>query len=258
MRLLFLLLLAVSFRPRQGFDCRAPGGRFKKWGAETPAPYRGLRMRMLQVLLLAPVASLVSAAEAPETVTVPLDTVWAHEMPGTRDIHLLQQEFDKRFPPMGKGDQSLVEFIGRAIESRRGGPVGEALAVQGEGIDALININNAFINHDIKPRGVKGIVGKDGVSLFFFTAYSPRYVHLKEITRSGALITVKYALIPHHTLNRTMHLALVPLGELPKGEYRVEVSQTPMTEDQSKQGFKDVDDQWGERHVSSSFTFHVN
>ncbi|MGL4514844.1 MAG: hypothetical protein ACRCT8_17285 [Lacipirellulaceae bacterium] len=215
-------------------------------------------MKAVALVMVLAAAGTVSATEPIEAISIPLETVWAHDMPGTRDIHELQKEFDKRYPPMGNEQESLLAIVARGIERRRGSPVGEAMAVQGSGLDALVNVFRVFTKQVDKSRGAKGLAGDDGVSLFFFTAYSPRYVHLKEITRSGSNVAVKYDLIPHLTKDLSMHLALVPLGDLPAGQYRVEVSAKPLTEDAVGAGFTDVDDQWKDRHVSSSFAFRVN
>ncbi len=44
------------------------------------------------IVLLSVTASAESPAEKADTVTIPLDQIWANHIPGTRDIHLLEPE----------------------------------------------------------------------------------------------------------------------------------------------------------------------
>lgn len=199
-------------------------------------------MRLILALAVAiSSASLVVAEE--RDIEIPLKSIWAHEMPGTHDIHELEGKSDS--------ENSLMAVIGRALKARP--KVGQAFAVEGKGLEAL----KAAFAVITKQRPIaKSLSGE--VSVAFFTQYSPYYVHLANVTRKGKTVRIEYELLPHRTLNRTLHFALIPLGSLPAGDFKVEIAAKPMAKEFIQDGFKEVEDEAKELIVSSSFKFHVD
>jgi hypothetical protein len=187
-----------------------------------------------------------STKEEPAAESVPLDQIWAHGMPGTRDIQELEEK--------PEDENSLMATIGRALQARHDRKVGKSFAVEGTGLGAL----KAAYAVITGQRPVAKSLASGEVSIAFFTHYSPYYVHLAKVTRNGESVRIEYELIPHLTKEITLHFALIPLGKLPSGNYKVDVVAKPTAEKLIAGGFKEVSEEKKARIVSSSFKFHVD
>jgi hypothetical protein len=196
---------------------------------------------MLAIIFVGSASAL--ADEKP--VEIPLREVWALDMPGTRNIHDLEGKTD--------GDNSLMAVIGRALQARNERKVGKAFAVQGSGLTAL---KAAFAVITKQRPSARSLSGE--VSVVFFTHESPYYVHLAKVTREGKGIRVEYEIVPHQTKELTIHFALIPLGELPSGDYNVDIVAKPMAKKYVEVGFKEISDEKKALIVSSFFKFHVD
>lgn len=197
--------------------------------------------------------SCVAMAESPEEkpTMIPLDQIWALQMPGTRDIGEL--EADK--PPKSMYGP-LVEKIRRALDTAReeGKDAKAAFAVLGTGLDALREAH-AVLVQEKKPR--ETFPSGSEISVVFFSHSFGSYVHLDRVQRRDNVIEIHYRFVPHKTSDLTEHIAIVPLGALPAGEYQITVIQEPMDERFINGGFRPVDSKVAGQVVSGSFRFSV-
>lgn len=137
---------------------------------------------------------------------IPLNHIWALQMPGTQDIRKLDPEDAKRI---------RVWLTERTAERAEAGP---CFFVEGEGKEALANAAKALV--DDEPRLTSIPAGKN-VSLVFYAYAAPGYVHVKSVHHSDEDVTVKYRVVTHETSNATVHFAIIPLGKLSPGKFTV-------------------------------------
>ncbi len=95
------------------------------------------------------------------------------------------------------------------------------------------------------------------MTLVFFSQEFNCYVRLQSVERQADVITVKYVFVPHKTKELTDHFALIPIGKLPKGKWRVEIVQSPMEQKYKDAGFKEVSAKIAGQVVCGSFTFEI-
>jgi hypothetical protein len=177
-------------------------------------------------LAFASIVALASLAVADEKpVEIPLKEVWAANMPDTRSVSELEpgEAFGKsrhKFGPMTRDIfdalhmRKYVDNDGKITK-----PAGPGFAVSGSGIEALRNAHAVFTGK-AKPAHVTG-----DATLVFYSISWGVYVHLGEIERNGKEVTVGFHFVKHPTLMPSTHFALIPVGKLPVGKYRVNIEQ---------------------------------
>jgi hypothetical protein len=189
-----------------------------------------------------------SLAEPPKkesrAVTIPLTSIWAYNMPGTRELQKME---DRRVAKQ-------IEGIRRALSQLppQGKEAGKGIAVLGTGVDALAEAHAVLVEGK-KPR--KTFPVDSEVSIFFYSYESGFYVHLRSITRQGNSIEIRYRFVTHKTKELTQHFALIPLGKITPGQFPVEIIQAPMPEEFIKAGWKPVKSEVVKRIVCKSFSF---
>jgi hypothetical protein len=182
---------------------------------------------------------LVGAALA-ETVRsiIPLDQIWASNMPGTRSIDSTTHD----------EAATILPDILRALATRPPDPDGAkpGFAVLGTNEESLRAAHAAIVDgkvpHQLFPAG------RD-VSLVFFSHQLGSYVHIQEVHRDGSRIEIQYRFVPHRTREVTAHFAMIPLGKLPVGKYTVEILQKHRGETRGPKNW--------ELRVCKSFEFSV-
>jgi hypothetical protein len=157
-----------------------------------------------------------SAVEPMEGAVIPLQDIWAYNMPGTRDIRKLDEvETDHGVShPLIK---SLIDAISKRYKQDK--QADSAFVVEGTGRTALENMVAAF-EDDEPPRYVPD---HSENSLVFYSLLSSRYVHVEAVERKERKFVVTYQFVRHPTRVLTCNFALIPLGKLSAGTYEVEV-----------------------------------
>jgi len=153
------------------------------------------------------------------TIVIPLAEVWALGMPKTKDIHKLDTK--KLKVPFGTLQTGPLDMLER-LEKKRAEP---GFVVNGLGQVALEEAHRKL------PDGKKPetkFAGGSELSLVFFSHGLGRFCHIQEVKRTNGTIHVAYQLVPHGTENGSSHIALIPLGKLPVGEYQVKIHQIPL------------------------------
>lgn len=183
-------------------------------------------------------ASTVQAEE------IPLKNVWALNMPGTRDIRDLLE---------ADGERSKLDIIVQALKDRR--DIGSAFAVEGTGTEAL----NRIYNIVTQQKSISDSLPSGEVSVAFFTKYTRYYVRISEVTVGPKNnIQIVFELLPHREEQRTLYLALIPLGKLPAGKYDIAIAPKPIAKEFIEDGFKGAKSEEVEQTVSSSFTLKID
>lgn len=167
--------------------------------------------------------SLSYAEESKKPVEIPLDQIWALDMPGTKDIRTLENQ--EKFKGMLMADiikSSLVENTKSMLSSRHlpraGESAGPGFVVLGKGLEALKEAN-AILNK--KKDQEKTFPVNQELSLVFFSYNFPRVIEFDEISRTDDEITIKYHFHDHGVMLNKTYFALIPLGVLPAGEFSV-------------------------------------
>jgi hypothetical protein len=209
----------------------------------------------------------VTGVQPPPEEIIPLKDIWAHRMPGTRDIRELEPELDpKRWEtlPYEKRlelrqnalwepiETSLIEssIRPRADQSARTG-----FAVAGTGIEALRKAHAVLVQGE-KPR--TSLSTNEDLLLIFFSFPSDGYrVHLHQVNRRDDEIELQYQLEPYAERVLSISFALIPIGILPVGEYNVEMTQIPTKQEFVALGYKRIDENWTRQFLCKRFSFRV-
>jgi hypothetical protein len=223
-----------------------------------------------------PTAKEPDEGQAKDTIEIPLDQIWAYNMPGTRDIrdlepeqrpeHLQSLSIDKQRALLQKRlwipiAVSLTEVS--PSWPREGQTARPGFAVAGTGRDALEE------TYDVLVKGEKPHESFDPgseITLVFFSYQMGSFVHLHNINRRGNDVELRYRIVSHTDRYLSAQLALIAMGELPLGKYSVTVVQLPTGRELFDGGFSPLEDgralepsevNWGQRFVSTGFLFEV-
>lgn len=178
-----------------------------------------------------------------ETVVIPLDQIWAQDIPGTRDFRELLVE------PLLEKERLVCSVASKSGKSLKAG-----FAVRGKGLEALRQVRPVLVEKE-KPQ--QTFLEDTEISVFFFSHQATSYVHLHRVERIGNVINIRYRFVPHDSENMSGHSALIPLGKLPSGKYRVNVIQSPMEQKYVDWGFRPISEEIARRIVCHSFSFVV-
>lgn len=215
-----------------------------------------------------------------KTITIPLDEIWALDMPGTRDINELfgpypdkphlrtkQALHEKR-----RWQRLLVSIQKRLAHKKQPDKKAKAsFAIVAEGHRNVIALAGEELGRGEPifgdPSGMVSLrLYRDGNSFFsssklriVFFSYASKYrVELVRVERQGTVIDVCYRFAPHDQVDLKGALALIPVSKLPVGEYHVQFSQLPMEQiylDTST--IEPVSDEQASRIVCQPFSFQV-
>ena len=216
------------------------------------------------VIVVAGCAPSNRRGEQSQTVTIPLDQIWAVDMPGTHDVRELEPEkfgertrslpTDQRFKLL---DESMTDQIRVALRRDRpskGSAAQVGFAVIGTGREALEGAYDVLAK---KKRPEDSFPLDSNVTLAFFSHLAGQYVHLKRIERHDTKIEVGYQVVPHMTTNSTWHFALIPVGKLPIGKYEVQINQLPGGKDKTGHFVGGLPASEAQRIVCGLFSFSV-
>jgi len=219
------------------------------------------KFRRVGVLALVWLAAGVGCADAEdrdakpgktEAGVIPLDQIWALDMPGTRDIHDHFRD--------GGSDEGALRRIIRALnpkQPREKATPGFAVT-SAEGWQTEI----VFARRGLEAnRRSNAVPASEKVCVVFFSYASAYRVEIEKVKRRGSVIDIRYRLVLHQPSGQSdktaVDFALIPLGKLPAGDYRVEITQAPPEQQQGGAGFQAVSDEEASRFVCQPFSFEV-
>ncbi len=220
------------------------------------------RLLFIAVCLFCGTVIVPAQSEKSKAVEIPLKSIWAHEMPGTRDVRELEPDvFGEGTKDISRKERvrretaSLFNRIGSEMPFAREGVIARpGFAVLGTGLQSLRNAKVALVK---QKKPAQPFSSESDISIFFFSSSFGQYVHLDHVERRGKTIKIAYRFVPHETKQMTAHYALIPLGKLPIGKYRVDIVRLPLEQKYVEKGFKSVEPQWESRVVCQPFSFTV-
>ena len=192
---------------------------------------------------------------------IPLEQIWAHGMPGTRDVRELEPKRDTSKlsrSELLKG--SLVLQIVQSLSSRewpkQGEQAGPAFAVEGVGREALANAQIFLANRGkvIEGPSARWFPADTDLSLVFYSYSCTRYVRIVSVDQNDNQVIVKYRFVSHLSANMTTHFALIPLGKLQPGAVRVTIEQMPPV---NEFGMEDTPLRNSRKYVCESTSFGI-
>jgi hypothetical protein len=129
-----------------------------------------------------------------------------------------------------------------------------AFAVKGNDMDAL-RAAHATLVHDIRPAQLFN-VGQD-ISIVFYSYQAGCLVQIREVQRHGSVIQIRYQFVPHALASLTSHFALIPMGKLRKGNYEIEIIQTPMDRKLASRDAERINEAWERQLICKPFSFSI-
>ncbi len=157
------------------------------------------------------VTLLLRAKQNASDRIIPLKSIWAYEMPGTRVLS-------------ERGDENAVlNEIRRSLkfDPKKHPTAPEGFAVRGEGLEALREAQAVLVKGE-KPR--TSFKDDDSISLVFFSYEFGAYVHVTSVEQRESVVQVAYRFVQHQTRELTEHIALIPLGRMKEGTIRVVIN----------------------------------
>jgi hypothetical protein len=167
-----------------------------------------------------------------ETITIPLTEIWSTNR---KRMWALNEPVTKYFGDVLKGDpanQSLLAEIKKALavetlETK----ADSAFAVSGSFLAALKNAHAVLAGKQERPTSLSA---DSSISIAFFSLESPYYISITDVQIRREVIRIKYEYILHITEDMSRLFALIPLGKLSSGHYRVEIDHEPFEKRFSK------------------------
>lgn len=178
-----------------------------------------MTMRLLVLLVILLCCSVMGESEGP-LVEIPLDQIWALDMPGTKNAQKLAADDSAKIRRV---------LVNRAAERVKVGP---CFLVTGEGKEATSNAAKVIVDG---KSPAKTLPADKDLSLVFYSFFAPGYVHIQSVHRSGSKVAVIYQVVTHRTLSATVHFAVIPLGKLPAGKVTIETIELPSVTPYAKQ-----------------------
>jgi hypothetical protein len=148
-----------------------------------------------------------------EAVTIPLDQIWANDMPGTRNIGKLDPN-----RPLAYEIRKAIGFPPNDKEADPG------FAVSGTGLDALREAHAVLVK---KTPLRDTLPANSEVSIVFFAHETGPYVHIRKVEHQGQNVNIYYRFVFHEEEVTSGYIALIPMGKLVLGKYRVNIKQLP-------------------------------
>lgn len=199
-------------------------------------------------------ANVCGEMPADKPKIIPLDKVWAKNMPGTRDVLDLDLPRAQQVTT-GRLQSIYMSWVRRAEKLKFKDLARPGFVVSGSGQSALLAAHAIFVK-EAAPRN-EFSPDEELTIVFFSEPYGGNHVRIHQIERKGDHFEIQYRLEPYlvHTLSETF--ALIPLGKLPPGKYHVDMRQLPSEQKFSKLGRKPVDENWSREALCKPFSFAV-
>lgn len=225
---------------------------------------------MFRPLLLIGILAVAASAAEPDCphhekrTVVPLEQIWSLDMPGTRRIQELEPE------AFGSEARASVS-VNTAIERIRNSKIAKireqllreessedlpqkSFLVSGTGEAALATAYQVLLGQEDEqeefPAG-------ESLSVIFFAKSSPRYIRLEEVSIIDEKIDLQYRVVPHLADEVTVHLAIIPLPQLPAGKYRVSATRLPMPAKYTQLGYTPLSDSEAGHLISGPSRFEI-
>lgn len=216
---------------REWYELDAPGTyRFTfdgEWRLPATAPGRRgeveshpVGSNTLVIRIARPLSEDEPHGEPIEGRVIPLEEIWALDMPGTKPMQTAMSGWDemKDVAPEGTMVREIRQAINKSEWPPRNAPPG--FAVRGTGMDALREAHAVLVGGQPPQKQFRQ---GEQISLVFFSKYYGRYVHLDRVEQHDSIVQISYKLIAHETTKDTSHLALIPFTVPAVEDVRIEL-----------------------------------
>lgn len=212
------------------------------------------------VLLLGAIALAAppNGQVALDPTEIPLNKIWAWAMPGTIDIRSLEPTFFgvpiRTDAQLRQAERSLTSQTLMPLSKPAARQPESGFAVKGVGLDALKNAHAVLTGNE---QPTNSFTPEDDVTIVFFSHVSGTYVHLNRVSRQRDRIEIRYEFVPHIDAELTFHLALIPLGKLPTGQFKARTVLAPLDKKYSPLADESALKELANHSVCKSFQFVV-
>lgn len=198
---------------------------------------------MRQAFLI--VALLATSVRAEE---IPLSSIWAYSMPGSKDVVELEP---------ARLSNSPKDLLSVKIKNSLSPPnkPGDAFIVRGANYNALQEAFDILV--DKQKPGTEFKTGEK-LTLVFYSFSWGGYVHIHDVERTKNVIKIRYQVKPHTTKETTSHFALIPLEKLTAGKYQVETENIPLGKEFDGWPVKPLTKKELDEYVCKGFSFSVS
>ncbi len=187
---------------------------------------------------------------APLVQTIPLDQIWALDMPGTQGL-------DKIAPDYGANSWRRLRRLLAPKQPAKKAATGFVIALKQHRPNELDMISQILRF----SRRSNSVPVTEEVGIVFYSTASAYRVEIEKVERLDSVVNIRYRLVPYQpnasSPKTSVDLAVIPLGKLSSGEYSVEMTQSPMEQRFLDAGHKPVSDEQASRFVCQPFTFEV-
>lgn len=201
-------------------------------------------------VLISAVAFAQDADE--ESRVISLEEIWAYEMPITRTLEDLTKAIDMRLMAL-----VLELSYERAEQLRFKNVARPGFAVSGSGRSALHAALAVLIDSNARRTEFSA---NDEVTLVFHSEPISKYrAQIRQVSLTDNRVEIQYELQQDIGGGNFTNFALIPLGQLPVGDYRVEMRQNArdLKPVEIKMGFKPLDHEWANNFLCKPFGFTV-
>jgi hypothetical protein len=210
----------------------------------------------IAALLLTP--SVSGEDDGDSAKPIPLNEIWAYQMPGTKDVRQLERKVDVHDPAFKDFWQSslvrqMVSFLssGAPREGERPRP---GFVVVGTGKEAFRKAH-AILKDKNKLENEQSLPKNAELSLIFFHYVTGWHPQLTAVEQTPDSIVVKYKFIkPEEPSFGAARFAIIPLGKLSPGIVDVKFEQEQPVD---YRGLRLNQKTNAERLVCDSFSFEV-
>jgi hypothetical protein len=217
---------------------------------------------LIRILAIAVVWLCCCIGYAEEAVEIPLSEAWGLNFRETKQAAHLERESNAkdeyRPPTYEERSQRLINSmtyqIHRALGDRSRTEMRPGFAVTGEGREALEQVHAILVkgktSQDRFPQGIK-------ISAVFFTRRIGS-MHLMKIERVGNTITINYCREPtaSHPIV-SPKVAMIPLGKLAPGKYRVNILGFSKKPDSPKSSCEPITEDRIKNQVCQPYEFEI-
>ncbi len=146
--------------------------------------------------------------EPTEGHIIPLEEIWALDMPGTKPMQIGMQQVDPPvfWAPEGRYVAEIRREIAKAERLRQ--PAPRVFVVRGTGLEALEEAHAVLLG----KREARSRIRRNEQASLCFTTHSfgdPAYI--RKVADHGSLVDITYELIGLHSMDITWHFALIPI-----------------------------------------------
>jgi hypothetical protein len=213
-----------------------------------------------RVAILLALLFCCSVGRAEEVVEIPLSEVWALDMPGTKDVRLLEPEVygdeTKTLPTTKRYEllnQSLIQQVLGSLELEVPRRPMQGFLVASNVRDSLSKVSVLLAASKKPPTAFES---DKELTLVFYSLQTGTDVHLTSVNLKGNQINIEFRFVPHFTDEMSTHFALIPLPKLSAGKYKVRIHEAPVLNFQDW-GVNQFNPEWRKKFICKDFEFKI-